>query len=155
MFLTVLSTHYTVQSTLYRLHRAQYRLHSTKYTVQSTQYRLFSTMYTVHSTEYSVQIIQHKVHSTQYKVWGFQQIGISGVKQQGSNPGSLLRSKSTRRDRRCEAASERLVHNKVNAQQDHCNRMHFKLHNTHLEKTPFHSPQLVVTSLVDWKHLFR
>ena len=33
----------------------------------------------------------------------------SGVKLQGPNPGSLLRSKSTRRDRRCAAASERLV----------------------------------------------
>ena len=41
--------------------------------------------------------------------------GISGVKLQGSNPGSLLRSKSTRRDRRCEAASERLVYLNLNA----------------------------------------
>ena len=32
-----------------------------------------------------------------------------------SNPGSLLRSKSTRRDRRCEAASERLVNVKFNS----------------------------------------
>ena len=30
----------------------------------------------------------------------------------GSNPGSLLRSKSTRRERRCVAASSRLVVNK-------------------------------------------
>ena len=99
---TLHSTKYALHSTKCTLHSTKYTAHSTDYTVQSTQYRLFSKMYTV-------QITQYKVHITQYKVWGFQQIGISGVKQQGSNPGSLLRSKSTRRDRRCEAASERLV----------------------------------------------
>ena len=50
----------------------------------------------------------------EFSEWGVHEMGtvadrISGVKLQGSNPGSLLRSKSTRRDRRCEAASERLV----------------------------------------------
>ena len=41
--------------------------------------------------------------------WGMKLIGWSGVKLQGSNPGSLLRSKSTRHERCCEAASECLV----------------------------------------------
>ena len=36
-------------------------------------------------------------------------MGSSGFKLLGSNPGSLLRSKSTRHERRCEAASECLV----------------------------------------------
>ena len=31
-----------------------------------------------------------------FRRWGFLHIGSSGVKIQGSNPGSLLRSKSTR-----------------------------------------------------------
>ena len=37
-------------------------------------------------------------------------MGSSGFKLLGSNPGSLLRSKSTRHERRCEAASECLVY---------------------------------------------
>ena len=41
--------------------------------------------------------------------WGLKHIGWPGVKLQGSNPGSLLRSKSTRHERCCEAASECLV----------------------------------------------
>ena len=41
--------------------------------------------------------------------WGLKHIGWSGVKLQGSNPGSLLRSKSTRHERRCEAVTEWLV----------------------------------------------
>ena len=41
--------------------------------------------------------------------WGLKHIGWPGVKLQGSNPGSLLRSKSTRRDRCCQAESGRLV----------------------------------------------
>ena len=41
--------------------------------------------------------------------WGVQEMESSGVKLLLSNPGSLLRSKSTRHERRCEAASEWLV----------------------------------------------
>ena len=37
------------------------------------------------------------------------EMGSSGVKLLGSNPGSLLRSKSTRHETRCEAACEWLV----------------------------------------------
>ena len=44
-----------------------------------------------------------------FRRWGLQQIGSSGVKIKGSNPGSLLRSKSTRHERSCEAASEWFV----------------------------------------------
>ena len=38
--------------------------------------------------------------------WAVQEIENSGVKLLGSNPGSLLRSKSTRHETRCEATCE-------------------------------------------------
>ena len=38
--------------------------------------------------------------------WGVQEMESSGVKLLGSNPGSFLRSKSTRHETRCEAACE-------------------------------------------------
>ena len=46
----------------------------------------------------------------EFTTWGLWQIGSSGVKLQVSNPCSLLRSKSARHERRCEAASEWLVY---------------------------------------------
>ena len=41
--------------------------------------------------------------------WVVHEMESSGVKLQGPNPGSLLRSKSTRHERGCKAASEWLV----------------------------------------------
>ena len=54
----------------------------------------------------------HEIESSgdgEFTKWGLYQIGSSGVKLQVSNPCSLLRSKSTRHEKRCEAASEWLV----------------------------------------------
>ena len=48
--------------------------------------------------------------------WRVREMESSGVKLQGPSPGSLLRSKSTRHERGCEAASEWLV--KIKCQ--HC-----------------------------------
>ena len=42
----------------------------------------------------------------EFRRWGVQEMESSGVKLLGSNPGSLLRSKSTRHETRCEAACE-------------------------------------------------
>ena len=47
----------------------------------------------------------------EFRRWGVYEMGnsgdgCSGVKLLGSNPGSLLRSKSTRHETRCEAACE-------------------------------------------------
>ena len=90
--------------------RTKYTLHSTKYSVHSKGLQGFRCAILEFGQFRRWRVREMGCSREQeFTRLGVQEMGSSRVKLQGSNPGSLLRSKSARRDRRCEAASERLV----------------------------------------------